>query len=68
MDEIRTTDRELHELEAIADKARDSTEKVSVPKAALRHLLLDHVTLLSALRSRKLLQITADATEQRSLL
>lgn len=57
-DAILTNDRQLHELEQIEDKAREGTEMVRVPREALRHLLRDHVTLLSALRNRRLLQIT----------
>lgn len=67
MTTIATTDSQLHELERIVTIARDGTANVSVPKEALRRLLLDHYTLNQALRERKLLAVTAGA-DQRSLL
>ena len=49
---LLTTDRQLHELEQIEDKARAGSEMVRVPREALRNLLRDHITLNSAVAQR----------------
>jgi hypothetical protein len=64
---ILTTDSQLHELAMIDDTARESTEYVKVPRVALRNIVRDHTTLWTALRERKLVQITP-TEDQRSLL
>ena len=64
---IATTDTDLHDLHHLVDVARQGTKTISVPKEALRRLLLDHHTLYQALCDRKLLTVTADP-DQRSLL
>jgi hypothetical protein len=64
---ILTTDSQLHELATIDDAARDSTEYVRVPRVALRNIVRDHTTMWTALKERKLLQITP-TEDQRSLL
>lgn len=64
---IMTTDSELHALEVIEDKARPGTAMLYVPRDAVMHLLRDHITLLAALKERKLLQVTA-GPELRSLV
>lgn len=64
---ILTTDSDLHSLEAIEDKARPGTEMLYVPRAAVMHLLRDHITMLEALREKKLIQVTA-GPELRSLV
>ena len=64
---INTSDAELHALDSIIDKARPGTANVTVPKEALRRLLLDHFQLLDALRERRQLIVTAGA-DQGSLL
>jgi len=45
---LQTTDSELHKLAEIDDTAREGTEFVRVPRAALRSLLRDHYTLCTA--------------------
>lgn len=64
---IATTDTDPHDLQHSVNAARDGTKSISVPKEALRRLLLDHHTLYQALRDRKLLTVIADP-DQRSLL
>lgn len=49
---LRTTDRQLHELEQIEDKARAGSEMVRVPREALRNLLRDHIALNTAVSQR----------------
>lgn len=64
---ILTTDTMLHKLAAIDDGAREGSGTVKVPREALRNLLRDHYTLFTALRERKLLQVTA-GPDQRSMV
>lgn len=45
---LDTTDTELHGLQVAVDKTRASSQTVTVPKEALRHLLADHFTLYQA--------------------
>jgi hypothetical protein len=66
-DVILTTDTDLHSLEKIEDAARPGTKMLYVPRDAVMHLLRDHITLLEALREKKLLQVTA-GPELRSLV
>jgi hypothetical protein len=49
---LATTDRQLHELEQIEDKARAGSEMVRVPRDALRNLLRDHITLNGVVAQR----------------
>jgi len=65
--QILTTDTDLQDLQRVVHAAREATKSISVPKEALRRLLLDHHTLYQVLRDRKLLTVIADP-DQRSLL
>jgi hypothetical protein len=65
--QIAIIDTDLHDLQRLIHVAREGTKSISVPKEALRRLLLDHYTLYQALRDRKLLTVIADP-DQRSLL
>ena len=43
--ELQTSDAELKALADLEDAARETSETLRVPRAALRHLLRDHYTL-----------------------
>lgn len=45
---IKTTDTQLHDLDAIQNGARKGSDSVRVPIEALRNLLADHYTLYAA--------------------
>lgn len=61
---IQTSDSELHALAKADDVAREDTEFVRVPRQALRNLLRDHYSLLTALQERRLLQIVPTADQE----
>lgn len=46
---LTTTDKQLHHLQHAVNESRQSSTKVSVDKASLRNLLLDHHQLNGAL-------------------
>ena len=64
---METSDSQLHELQRLVNVAREGSKTITVPKEALRRLLLDHHTLYQALRDRRLLQISP-GPDQGSLL
>jgi hypothetical protein len=62
---IETTDSELHALQTIRNaRRRKGTTTLAVSAEALEHLLNDHHTLYTALRERKLLQITVGPDQE----
>lgn len=63
---ITTTDTDLHKLRRAVNVARPKTREITIDKEALRRLLNDHHTLYTALRDRRLLQVTP-TEDQRSL-
>lgn len=63
---LETTDSQLHELASLDDGAREGTEFLRVPRAALRALLRDHYTLFTHATHRRG-HVPEAGTDQRSL-
>jgi hypothetical protein len=49
---LQTTDAQLHELQHGVNEARETSESIRVPKAALWALLQDHYAMNGALSKR----------------